>query len=941
MNRWPLCCIFLFFSFQFVLQAQPLRVKVIGKIFDAESKIPLPGVYISINNNNNASDVIKLASNQNGSFSVAGLNPGSNYTLYTSILGYNTLALPIYTQQEDMDLGNIYLTVKSQSISEVIVKADMPSAVQKGDTIEVNASAFKTMPNASAEELVTKMPGIIVENGTIKAQGEEVKKVMVDGKDFFGEDPALALKNLPAEVVDKIQVFDKLSEQAQFTGFDDGNSIKTINIITKPSKQKGEFGKLYAGTDFQSKYIAGGNLNLFQHKRRISILGLLNNINQQNFTQQDLQGIASLTNTGKHDGGFIIGQQNGINTTRSLGVNYSDNWGEKISVTASYFFNSTQNYTTDSMKKDKFLFPRPDHYSNEIDTISSRKNNHRFNVRIEYTIDSANTLILVPKFSIVDNNSRKFMAKLTTKNSGVFVNEEKLRSNTETDGFDLENELVFRHKFSKPKRTLTYSLTTSTSNKDQKYPQTGFLRKNLTDTITEDQYVKSNTNAYKVTSNLVYIEPLSNLSMLHFNFTNAYTNSKKSRDDYELDKTTNTLAYSDSLSNIYKTNFFSNHLGVAYRIKSDKLKLSLGMEYQYAILNGDQSYPLNANVRKIFTNYLPNFQLTYKFTNKNTLKILYNTSTDSPNISQLQNAIDNSDKTNLSTGNPGLKQEYTNTVKANYSFANPDRSISYSLIFLGEYTVNYIGNQTITAQQDTSVAIQNTIIPLSKNMQLSFPVNLDYYRGGKLIFNYSFPLRFIQSKLNLFTGVNYAQTPAYINETLNRYTLYSTSNGFVLSSNVSQNIDFTISYTANYSIVKNSIITSNSYVYPKYLYQSLGIKSNIIVWKGIVIQNDVVDQYDKGFQNFNKNFVLWNAGIGKKLFKNQNGEIKLGVFDLLNQNVNIAHTVTPQYIRDSKYNTLNRYFLLTFTFDFNSVPDQGGDMGGSKKEKKSGHKKNN
>lgn len=939
MNRWIFCFLFLFASFQCVVQAQSKGIKVIGTLFDAQSRNPLSGASVLINNVKNANEVFKSPTNKNGSFSIDGLNSGPDYQLSISSVGYKTEVRHFKPLQETIDFGNIYLSVLTQDISEVVVNGALPSATQKGDTLEVNANAFKTVPNASAEQLVLKMPGIVVENGVIKAQGEEVKKVLVDGKEFFGEDPSVALKNLPAEVISKIQVFDKLSEQAQFDGFDDGNSVKTINIITKSTKQNGQFGKFYAGSNFDDRYNTGGNLNLFKGKRRISIIELANNVNQQNFTQQDIQGIASLSNTGKHDGGFVIGQQNGVNTTKSLGLNYSDNFGKKIQLTSSYFYNSTKNYTTLFSKKDKFLFPRPDHFSNESDTASTQKYNHRFNMRLEYDINKANTLVMTPKISIQDNHADKYIEKLTTKNAGSFVNAEKLNSHNQTDAYNFENEIVFRHKFNKSKRTLSYSLTASASSKDSKNTKNGILRSTLLDTIPEYQTVDDYTMARKISSKLEYNEPLSKRSLLNFSISNAYTHSQIDLADFEPEGGTGNLVHSDSLSNVYDSYYFSNHAGMAYRIKSDKIKFSLGTEFQYAVLNGKQVYPLMSNVQKVFTNYLPSMQFNYTLNKKEAIKFLYHTSTNSPNISQLQNAIDNFDKTNLATGNPTLKQEYTHSLKASYAFANPETSINYSVNLMSEYTLNYIGNQSIVARKDT--LIQDAKVLLLKNMQLSRPVNLDYYRSARILFNYGFPLRVILNKINLFSGFNYAQTPAYINQTLNRYTLLSTTNGLVLSSNISQKIDYTVSYTTNYSVVKNSVNTSSTYVFPKYFYQSLAVKFNLIVGKGIVLENELVDQSDKGFESLNKNFVLWNVAIGKKLFPKQNGEIKVSAFDLLNQNVNIAHSVTPQYIKDAKYNTLNRFFALTFTFDLNSAPDQQVNEvnGKKKKDKKGGHKK--
>ena len=220
--------------------------------------------------------------------------------------------------------------------------AKTPPVQQKGDTIQYNASQYKTNPDATAEDLVGKMPGITVDNsGTVTAHGDQVKSVTVDGKKFFGDDATAALRNLPAEVIDKIQVFDKLSDQAQFTGFDDGNSVRAINIVTKPNMRNGRFGRLFAGYGTDGRYNVGGNVNFFHGDRRLSFVGLFNNINQQNFSSQDLLGFSNNNNRGGRGGGVpSVGAQSGINTTNAFGINYTDMWGKKLEVQASYFFNN-------------------------------------------------------------------------------------------------------------------------------------------------------------------------------------------------------------------------------------------------------------------------------------------------------------------------------------------------------------------------------------------------------------------------------------------------------------------------------------------------------------------------------------------------------------------------------------------------------------------------
>lgn len=942
--NWRLICLFLLlYLLGRTLAAQSQTFTVTGKILDQDNHAALAGVYVSAVNKNDPKITVTVATDKNGIFSIPNLNIQTKYNLKATYIGYTEIELPIVGNSKIVDMGTLILSVRSHPISEVVVKGNPPAAVQKGDTVEMNAGAFLTSRDATAEELVKKMPGITVENGTVKAHGEEVKKVLVDGKDFFGEDPSTALNNLPAEIIDKIQVFDKLSEQAQFTGFDDGQSVKAINIITKQSRQNGEFGKFYAGTDFRGKYIAGGNLNIFNKQRRISFIGMLNNINQQNFSQQDLIGISGAG--GKHDAGFTVGQQNGINTTRSFGTNYIDNWGKKINVTGSYFFNSNENNTIQQSKKDKFLPPpKSDHYSLQNDTTSAQKYTHRFNMRIEYDIDSLNSLIMIPKIIIQNGNPREIMSKITTKKDttllakkDTFVNSERQNTKGHTDGYNLANEFLFRHKFNKPKRTISVSLVTSTNRKESNSSQIGMFRDKQTDSFPTNQHDDSNTDNYKLSSNIVYIEPLSEVSMLHLDYSTAFTNSKKDREVFNYSDSGKVLDHIDTLSNIYKCTYFNNHVGMAYRIKTENIKFSLGMDYQYARLDEKQIYLGDFSKGRLFKNFLPNLQFNLKQGSNTSLKILYKTSTNAPNISQLQNVIDNSDRTNLSTGNPLLTQEYDHYLNCNYSYANPENSINSTFIVIGEYDKNYIGTQTITAAKDTF--LKDIKLVLKKNYELTRPINLDHFKSFKAIYNFSFPVKWIMSKINLTTAINYSTTPGYITQNLNRYNLLGTTDGIVMSSDISEDIDFSVSYSLNYSVIRNSITLVN----PNYLIQTCAAKVTWLFWKGIVIQSDVLGQYEKGFHYYNQHNVLCNAYIGKKLFDGQNGEIKFSVYNLLNKNLNISHEVTPQHLEDFRTNVLTRYFMLTFTYNlrnFRGPADEPKKIKKDKKLKKAGKIKN-
>ncbi|MEY3564675.1 MAG: hypothetical protein RJA23_845, partial [Bacteroidota bacterium] len=283
--------------------------------------------------------------------------------LEITFLGYKTIT-KIHSFREPVELGELILLEDTKVLGEVLVQGVSVVGEQKGDTTSFNANAFKTQTNAQAEDLIKKMPGITMQGGQIQAQGETVQKILVDGREFFGSDPSIALRNLPADAIDRVEVLDQRSDQSRLTGFDDGNYTKTINIILRSDRKNGSFGRTYAGYGNDDRYSAGGSVNLFKEDQRISILGLFNNINQQNFSSQDLAGLSANSSAGGGMGGmrggpgggggggqwggggnnnFLVGNSGGIVTTNAMGLNYSDKWGKKVNVTGSYFFNNTTN----------------------------------------------------------------------------------------------------------------------------------------------------------------------------------------------------------------------------------------------------------------------------------------------------------------------------------------------------------------------------------------------------------------------------------------------------------------------------------------------------------------------------------------------------------------------------------------------------------------------
>ncbi len=397
------------------------QYSVSGVVRDATDNSELIGVNTVLVSSSDTSIKFGSVTDIGGNFLIGNIPPG-RYTFRASYVGFQTHTQTVEIVNSNISLGTISMQVLSTQLQNVLVTGQQIRAQQSGDTTNFNAGAYKTNPDANAEDLINKMPGITTEGGAVKAQGEDVRQVLVDGKPFFGDDPNAALKNLPAEIIDRIQVFDRLSDQAQLTGFDDGQGQKTINIVTKPGMNTGQFGRITAGygardLNFNDHlYLLGGNVNFFNGDRRISIIGMSNNVNQQNFSTEDLMGVVNsssgqtrgggraggtrgggsrggggATDRGGRGGGgrgggdagnFLVGQQEGITTTHSIGLNYSDTWGKGVEVSGSYFFNSTQNDNISSLTRSYFTGADSNLVYKEQSETHSKNINHRANLII-------------------------------------------------------------------------------------------------------------------------------------------------------------------------------------------------------------------------------------------------------------------------------------------------------------------------------------------------------------------------------------------------------------------------------------------------------------------------------------------------------------------------------------------------------------------------------
>lgn len=907
------------------------NVTLKGKLTDKADKTPISGATVALVVAKDSSQVALKVTDSKGNFQFSNLTPAT-YVVKISFTGYEKIEQKIALQASNKDAIPFSIAKIATDLAGVVIVSKAPPVKQKGDTSEFSASQFKVNPDATAEDMIKKLPGLTVgKDGTVTAMGEQVKKVTVDGRDFFGDDATAALKNLPADIIDKIQVFDKLSDQAQLTGFDDGNSIKTVNIVTKSGIKNGQFGRIYTGAGTDGRYTAGGNVSFFKGNRRLSLVGNFNNINLQNFSTQDLLGVTSSGGGGGGFGGrggggrgggggnfggggdnFNVGQSSGISKTNAAGINFSNVYGKKLTLTGSYFFN-TSNNTNQSLSNTATTIGDSILHSIQNSNSNSTNTNNRINLRLEYKIDSANSLFIIPSLSFQKNNSASGTTSQSFYNLNDSTNSSISHNTNDRKGYNLRNSILFRHAFPKRGRSLSLGFNTTWTQNDG----TGisdasfkFYKNGIASDSATNRFSDNATNGSTIGGNIAYTEPIGKKGQLQIDYTPTVQKNKADQQTFRYDGQKYSL-FDSTQSNLFDNTITTNNVGVNYRLgQSRDEQLSFGVNFQTSKLESQRTFPTTTSVNQTFSNVLPNLMWRKKLSNVSNIRVFYRASTNFPSINQLQDVVNISNPLSVSSGNPGLKQTYTHFLTSRYSYTNSKTSKSFFANILLQTASDFITNAIYIPRKDSLIQ-QN--VKLQANSQFTKPVNLDGYKSLRTFFTYSMPLKFIKTTLNLNAGFSYSNTPGLVNYLTTKTNAYAYNSGVVLASNISEYVDFNLSYSANFNNSNTKSVTSTST--NKYINQSAGAQVNLLSKKGWFLQNDVSGNTYSGLSSgLNQSFWLWNAAIGKKILKKQAGELKLSVFDLLKQNQSISRTITGPVTEDVQTQVLQQYFMLTFTY---------------------------
>jgi uncharacterized membrane protein YgcG len=944
-------CLLLAINFVSAQSVSPQYIKISGKFISDSDKTPLPGVLVEVYTPDSAKQYVTSTDN-NGNFVFNNLE-SSRYRLRATFLSYADFTIRLAESAKDINMGTLKMKFSSTALKGVTIHGEVPVR-QNEDTTEYSADAFKTQPDATAEDLVNKMPGITSQNGAVTVNGEQVTQVLVDGAPFFGDDPMVALKNLPAEVIDKIQVFDKLSDQAQFTGFDDGNTQKTINIVTKRNRRNGTFGKAYGGYGTDQRYLAGGNMNFFNGVSRFSIIGLANNVNQQNFATEDILGMlggsgnggggqgrggsgggprsggggsfggggaSNISSTGsglsRGAGNYLVGTQGGITSTNSIGLNYTDAWNKnRIKLSSSYFFNNAVNSNTTNSTTSYTGGPEAGSVYDQNTGSGSTNYNSRINGRLEWNLDTNNAIYVVLKGSIQQTATSSALTESDFLEEMIqsFSN---TNSSSSSRGYDYSGNILYMHKLKKRFRTISWNIGFDDNDKstpgglmafDQYYVR-DTTSTTITSTLINQQYSQP-AMGYTLSSNLSYTEPIDSNSLIQLNYNPSVNINNTDKRTFNFDSTSEWYTLPDTaLSNQYQNTYITNAIGLSYRLNhGKKYYIMVSVNPQYSTLIAQEEYPLSnlPAVQRNYVSVLPRVIFNYRFTQSKNLRLMYRSNVTPPSISQLQNVVNNSNPLLLNTGNPQLKQDFEQSFIARYGATNSAAATTFLVYMYANYIENYIGNASFIPLRD-SILSDGTI--LYTGSQLSEPVNLQGYWNAKAFITYGWLIRPLKVNINLNTGFVYTRTPALINDIANYSSNDTYSGGLVLSSNISENVDYTLSYTGNYSTVTNTLQNTGDDNY--YTGVATG-KINVILFKGLILNTSLSQTSYSGLSaaQYNQAIYLWNGSIGYKFLKNKMLQVSISANDILNQNTSITRTVTDTYIQDSQTIVLRRYFML-------------------------------
>lgn len=895
------------------------RTEIKGSVADSASSELLEMATVTAQDPKDSSLITYTLTDKKGAFRLTGLPSGKAVRVLVSYTGYRTWIQTIGPDRSD--LGKISLATAPRELGVVEVAGNRPPITIRKDTIEFNAEAFKTRPNAVVEELLKKLPGVDIDpDGKITVNGKPVSRIMVDGRDFFGGDSKIALKNLPTHIIDKVQVVDTKTKVEAKMGIEKDGEDKTINFTLKPDKKKGLFGRITGGYGTDERYDASGMLSYFDGPRQISILGSSNNLNKMGFSVNEVMSAAPMRGGGmtiSYGGGNGMnvngisfgGGGDGIRTGSMVGVNYNDEWAKDLKSNTSYQFNNTHS---------KFNTISENMYNDGRSVIGDRRGygrnqSHNINLNLEYQLDSMTILSVAPRFSTTRQSTNATSEEATFRDQDDLANKRNGRNISKGDQNSFAIDLNAMRTLNRKGRSISVRFNGNFGTNDGNafnYSDQQFFVNNLLDSsnVLDQRSITSGRNE-NYDFGVTYVEPLSERWRLNAAYSFRYGINNSSRETYNFDETLKGYADFDSLYSNRFNNKQSTHsptLNFQFSNKKKTVSATIGGGVLFNSLENLNVYE-NENFKQVQTNFNPNSRINFNLPNKAQLTFSYNAFTQQPTVEQLQPVPDNTNPLNIRLGNPDLKTAFSQMFTVGYNKFSPK----------GFGLFSHAGFRPVTNSMSTYTKVN------SDGSQVTQTINVNgvYTFNGNANLSYNKIKKDYQFRVNGGAFATYSNNVNYsnINNVRGDTAVHKNeSKNLMLGPNVNASfswkelLDVTLNYRPSYNQVTNNrtdVKTSN--------FSQRATAGATLYWpKNFFIDNDVAYNYNANIApGFKKGVAVYSAAIGYE-FKNRAANIKLYGYDLFRQNINIRRMVTELGTFDTRTDMVDQYFMLSFTYNF-------------------------
>ena len=853
--------------------------------------------------------------------------PAGEYRLNLSSLGYDSLRRDLHVASSEVVLDTLWLEPRAEAIDGVVIETPALRSSVHGDTLSYHASAYKVAFGADAGSLLEKMPGLEIADGGIAAQGRTIQRVFVDGREFFGNDVMSAIRNIPADMIESIDVYNSQSDQSEFAGVDIGDGFTALNIVTRPDKRRGAFGRLFGAYGIPDKYIGGGNVNIFNNDRRITVIGMVNNVSLQNFSFEDILGTTEESGRGPTDKNFMVKPLDGISTVQALGVNYSDDWGSKAKIAASYFFNRTDNHNLSQTERQNFTSTDKLVLYDDENNSRTLNLNHRFNSRFDYKIATDHSLMMRTSFSLQDNESVSELLSRTdnrfSEDDIRFVYRRRNFGDNDSWGLNFSNQLLYRYRLP---GSMPQNLTVGVGGSYRGYEQLSQPRQYTfrdPDNTTCDTTDYSSRNitrtdrnqpGYQLNAAVGYTRSLTRRSRMNFEYRCTYADNSVERNTYVLTAENRFPEERNAKQSAeYGYSYLTHRVGATYQYYFKNTRVATTLYYQHVGFSGDYRFPYPDATEATFNNLTYNAVANIAINRNNTLKFNASGRTSNPRATDLQNIVNTTNRQNVVAGNPGLDPVYTHRLSGQYIRTNPERGRTFTLSAEFAASPNTFADSLVIDTPDFVIDDEGTA--LGEGNQFIRPINLSGYRHLRAQINYGFPIRWLRSNLNLRGGITMSRLPSIINGVRNNLSNRAYNLGAVLGSNISESVDFRLSYAGSYQESLNSSQTRN--LDNTYFSQLVRGETTFVIRNRLVIRANADYNYYRGLTDpFLEERFICNVLLGVKLFRNRLGEVSVGVNDLFDQNgTTFRRAVTGTTLRYVTNLAVGRYVAFQLTYN--------------------------